>query len=953
MKVKSWMVLIIIFFIIVMVTSVQAGEPARIKIEAEPQSVIADGVSTVRLKAKVEDVEGKPVPDGTVVTFLSDKARLTGIDLNPDVEGIQVATKGGIARAILEPSLKSGRAKITVRVGDLSAETTVSFTSPVKPFTLVALGTGKISQMQTSNRVPSGRDEFKEGLQHDEKLSLFLKARLEGGYLLTGAYDSSRRRTDRLFRELEPERLYPIYGDSSSIFFEAVSSAKGYLKLERDLSYAMLGDYNTGMNQVEFATYDRALTGLKLHIDEPNLRLIGFASQTDRRIVRDEIPGQGISGYYSLTHFPIIRFSERVRVEVRDRLHPERIISSEPKYRFLDYDIDYNEGTILFKQPIPRYDSALNDVVIVVLYETAAEGKRELVSGGYGELSWEDPETGLRASIGGTYVRDLSDFSRLHLSGVDGSMSLGGNLDVSGEVAWSQAYDEELMKDVGGGAWKVELRSSPMPNLSMEGYYRQVDDAFRNPTASPGELGTTKYGISLRYRSPVYGSLDLEHSNTSFSRKPLIPTYTGLFSRLILTSVSYRAELGRYSLRVGAEDAITEDQKGETAESLMGIGELKVELSPKLSASLLREQNLLSEGTRFLSTKGTYHKLPGATFAGFRSSGTTLGLDYTFSPKLSVYARGRIPDEMTDLNDVLGVIGVRGQPSKALSAYSEYRIGGGIGGARGLATIGLRNRIRVRPDLSLNLSAERVRAIDNISAVSDFDAASISLEYLPDLPIKGSVKYEARKDDLSMWNMLQIGGTAKLNGGVSIIARHRYTDRRMREIPGAPRNTRNYSIAGVAVRPERLNYLNLLAKVEYKSGIDETVTPKLDYEVIIGSVEGVLHPAKPFELFGKYAVKRAKRKEMNFEYTSTTDLWIARARIELNRYVDVAGEYRLMYQRQLRNFEHGAAGELGFWFIKNLRLALGYNFLGGSKDRDFPESEYWTKGPYMRMSVKL
>ncbi|HEX30047.1 TPA: hypothetical protein ENG04_08205, partial [Candidatus Poribacteria bacterium] len=97
MKVKSWMVLII-FFIIGVVASAKAGEPARIKIEAEPQSTAADGVSTVRLKVKVEDAEGNPVPDGTVVTFLSDKAQLTGADLNPDVEGLQVATKNGIAQ---------------------------------------------------------------------------------------------------------------------------------------------------------------------------------------------------------------------------------------------------------------------------------------------------------------------------------------------------------------------------------------------------------------------------------------------------------------------------------------------------------------------------------------------------------------------------------------------------------------------------------------------------------------------------------------------------------------------------------------------------------------------------------------------------------------------------------------------------------------------------------------
>jgi hypothetical protein len=944
--------IIIVFFIVAIVPAL-AGEPAKVEIKATPQSVPADGVSAIELRVKVEDSDGNPVPDGTIVTLSSQEAEVSGDDLSPDREGVQMATKGGTVKAMLQPSLKPGSARVTAHVDELSAETTVRFTSPAKPFTLVALATGKVSQMQSSSHVPAGREEFEEGIQHDERASLFLKAELEGGYLLTGAYDSSRRMTDRLFRELEPERLYPIYGDSSSIFFEAVSSAKGYLKLERDLSYAMLGDYNTEMNSVEFAAYDRALTGVKLNIDEPNVRLIGFASRTDRRIIRDEIPGQGVSGYYTLSRFPVVRFSERVRVEVRDRLHPERVLSTDSKYRFLDYDIDYEEGTILFKQPVPRYDSALNDVVIVVLYEAATGEERELVGGGYGEIFWKDPATGLRTSIGGTYVRDLSDFTQLHLSGVNGSVSIGEGAELSGEMAWSQAYDEDLMKDIRGDAWKMEFRGSPVPGLLMEGYYRQVDDTFRNPVAPLGEIGTTKYGAGLRYTSPVYGSFDLQHSSTSFSRKPLLPTYTGLFSKLTLTSASYRANLGRYALKLGVEDAIAEDQEGRTTESLMGSGELKVELTPKLSASLMREQNLLSEGDKFLSAKGSYRKLPGATFTGFRTNGTTLGLDYTFSPKLSAYVRGRIPDDMTDLNDVVSVVGVRSQPSKGLSAYSEYRIGGAIGGARGLATIGLRNRVKVRPDLGLSFSVERVRAIDNISAVADYDAASVSVEYLPELPFRGSAKYEARRDDLAVWNMVQVGGTLKLDGGVSLIARHRYSDRQMRKLPGSPRDIRNHTIAGLAIRPERLNYLNLLAKVEYKMERNETATPTVDYEVLIGSVEGVLHPTKPFELYGKYAVKRARRSEMNFEHTSTADLWIARARLELNRYMDVSGEYRLMYHRELKNFEHGAAGELGFWFIRNLRVAIGYNFLGGSKDRDFPESEYWVKGPYLRTSVKF
>src|SRR5690606_6903791 len=66
-----------------------------------------------------------------------------------------------------------------------------------------------------------------DGGQGDAGLraSLFLKGKVLGSSLLTLAYDSDKPDT-RLLRDIQPERFYPVYGDSSARGFEAQSTGR-------------------------------------------------------------------------------------------------------------------------------------------------------------------------------------------------------------------------------------------------------------------------------------------------------------------------------------------------------------------------------------------------------------------------------------------------------------------------------------------------------------------------------------------------------------------------------------------------------------------------------------------------------------------------------------------------------------------------------------------------------
>src|SRR3989442_6502332 len=72
--------------------------------------------------------------------------------------------------------------------------------------------------------------------------------------------------------------------------------------------------------------------------------------------------------------------TEYLRVETRDLQNPERAVATQALNRFVDYEIDYTSGVVLFKQPIPAADAYGNPVVIVATFEAGAGGEQRLVA---------------------------------------------------------------------------------------------------------------------------------------------------------------------------------------------------------------------------------------------------------------------------------------------------------------------------------------------------------------------------------------------------------------------------------------------------------------------------------------------------------------------------------------------------------------------------------------------
>ena len=75
--------------------------------------------------------------------------------------------------------------------------------------------------------------------------ALFVKGTVAKHYLLTVAYDSDKDERGVLFRDIQPDAFYPVYGDSSLKQFDAQTSGRFYARVDRGLGYVMYGDLQT------------------------------------------------------------------------------------------------------------------------------------------------------------------------------------------------------------------------------------------------------------------------------------------------------------------------------------------------------------------------------------------------------------------------------------------------------------------------------------------------------------------------------------------------------------------------------------------------------------------------------------------------------------------------------------------------------------------------------------
>ncbi len=281
----------------------------------------------------------------------------------------------------------------------------------------------------------------------DGRLAFFLKGQIKGSVLLTAQMDTGeselsevfkdldRNDPRRLFKRIDPDRFYPVYGDNSRVVRDVDTQGKFYVRLDWDRSRFVWGNYNTSFSGTELAGFNRSLYGANLDYRSVEKTELGedkhifkaFASEPNTRAARDELVGTGGSLYY-LSHADVVLGSAKVMVEVRDR-KSERTREQIELVEGQDYEIDPYQGRIMLTRPL-RSTANLSvlsiireapldgdDVVLVVDYEYVSSGMMagdDLTAGVRGK-TWLGDHVG----IGLTHVSENNTGSEFEVTGVD------------------------------------------------------------------------------------------------------------------------------------------------------------------------------------------------------------------------------------------------------------------------------------------------------------------------------------------------------------------------------------------------------------------------------------------------------------------------------------------------------------------------------------------------------
>lgn len=901
------------------------GTPAKITLEMESDEVEANGRSIVQGKAIVYDPWGYVIPSDAYVTVGADSGSIVTTDADSSRRGIQIPIINGAAEFEYQAAGNAGVTRIIAQIGQQVAEKGINLNTALEPFTLVGLAHGTAGAYTAKGDRSQLLDErsFPDDLTTDGRVALYARGSVYENYLLTASIDTDRKNRGRYFRELDPDYLYSIYGDNSMLFYDIQTNRNLYLKLEKNQTYGLLGDYNTDLTGQEFISYNRTLNGVKFGHRDKQWRVTGFSSLTDRRATQIELRGQGLSGYYNLGYTDITPGTEKIRIETRDRFHSEVLLKSEFRSRFSDYDIDYTQGTVFFKQPVPSVDNDGNPVYIMVSFEAKTGTAMSYIAGARAEHFFSENFT-----VGFTGVTEEQSPSNFTMLGTDAKYSFGPALSLGGEFARSSNIAGP------GVAYKFNASSSPLTGLSLNSYYRRVEKGFTNETQIGGrrELGTIKYGVGGNYAltsstKVISEFYQTQQANSTGGTNEVKSLSAGLEQRFASNLTG----------QVKIEDVEYDGTNPDTTKpflathSTLGTAKMDYSLSQKLKLSGMHERNLGSS--------------PELT----RPNATSLIGEYRVMDDLSFSLQEKFYED----GGMMSTLGFSSNVTENTQAYGKYEIGNAVGAYRNQASIGLKNKIQVTQDLTGYLGYEKTKALGQRvgeASTQDHSAYSAALEYLPKLPLKMSTKVEFGDNNLSNKTNYTFAGDYRFERDFSLIIKYRGANESAKK--SSSYRDLIHLITGLAYRPVDENWLNVIGKYEVKIDKNHYISPFIDYNTSIISVHSFIEPVRRLELGVKYAYKASTENSVNFGANTNTNFYLLRGEYDITDELNAGAEYRLLHQVEAGDMLNGYSMDAGYVVYRNVRLTVGYNFKG-YKERDLIDYTLWSQGPFIRMSFKF
>lgn len=755
---------------------------------------------------------------------------------------------------------------------------------------MVALADVNIAQNNVSGSLEqlNANDEFDGDVFVNGRLAYYLKGKVKGKYLVTSQMDTTeedikdvfknihRKDPDSVFRRLDPDRYYPVYGDDSSTYSDTDSQGRMYVRVDWDKSRATWGNYNTGITGSEFGQYNRSLYGAQLNyrslegteLGESKTQVSGFVSEAQSALGHSQFLGTGGSLYY-LRHRDILPGSDKVRVEIRDR-DSDRVVENVVLYRGADYELDELQGRIILAKPLTQItqqyvpflikDDPLdgNQVYLMADYEYVPDSfdADHLTTGGRAK-QWfgdhiglgvtyidenrsQDDEYGL-ASADLTLQAGRGTYLKLEASETKNAQATGRFLSDDGGLSFSDV-SQTITPNEKGTALGFEARVNfkergwTDSNWKAASWWRRVDDNYSTARRTGNGVDTYEYGLEI--------SGELSDRLRVSARTAFVERENQDEDQRFGLQLDY--QLNERSRLSGEVRQVREKQLGDTdfSEATLAALQISYSLSAYTDVYLRGQATLDADqgdtlGIREyenndLITIGGKHRINDKAniqaeySSGHRGNAATLGMEYRLNNNHQLYGTYTHSTDSTEggLDDNQFTLGNRSRISDQLSVNTEAqfindRDQAGVTQVFGLDYV-------PRKDWRVGLSLQhgelnRESAAGNSSI--DRNAATLSAGY-QNRDVQWTSKLEFRQDDgkglnaesFDQWitsNRLDF----KVNDSFRLLGKATYSETQDKTTRLATDVVQDAKFAeaglGVAYRPVNDNRWNSLFKYTY------------------------------------------------------------------------------------------------------------------------------------------
>jgi flagellar motor protein MotB len=954
---------------------------------------------------------GAAIPEGHGVWMAG---HAVPVDENGSFVAEEILPKGmhSVEVAVLD---KFGNGELFLR--DLALKKSDWFTVGIADLTLSGNKTNGPAELLAPDK-----PQYSEDMSLQGRLGFYTNGKFENGWSLTASADTREgpldeifsnfmdKSPDALFRRMDTDYHYPTFGDDSTVTEDAPTSGKFYIKMKKEKTYGLWGNFKVGYTDNDLAHVDRGLYGANLHYQpldttsfgEPRLLLDGFVADPGTVAGRDEFRGTDGSLYF-LRRQDVLEGSERVRIEVRDK-DSGIVLGVKNLTPVLDYDIDYLQGRILLSQPLSSTaDDGLlvnsesisgHPVFLVVRYEFTPgfDDPDTLAAGGrlhywfndhikVGVTASQDEEADIENSLGGadlTLRKSEESWIKLETGRTKGAGVMATtSIDGGYNFGTSDVFDDN---DVEVSAYRIDT-SLGFKDFFEKGrgrvtfYLQDLEAGY----SAPG-LGTvrdlTQYGgtAKLPFTDRLGARLKLDKKE----QQEGLETETGELNLDYRIGEHWTLGSGvRYDSRKDNSAVVPATQEeGDRTDAAV---RLQYDSRERWTAYGFVQETIQSSGDREdngrIGAGGSLRladrfNVTGEVSGGDLGAGGKLGIEYLYSDRTTLYSNYSLENERTD-NGMLArrgnmASGFRTRYSDSASVYLEERythgdVPTGLMHSTGVKLVAF-DRLNFGANLDLGTlkdpytAAELERTALGVSAGYGFDKLKLAhaLEYRVDGIEQTNTSFSKRTSWLFK-NSLKY----QLSEDWRIIGKFNYA---VSESSMGDYYNGDYTeaVLGYAYRPVHHDRLNALLKYTYFYNMPSTdqvtgINTASDYiqRSHIAAVDVMYDLIPRLTVGGKYAYRYgevAQDRENPEYFDIRANLYVLRADWHFVHRWDALIEGRWLDLPDAQDSRSGVLLGIYRHLGNHIKVGVGYNFSDFSDD--LTQLDYKHQGLFVNLIGK-